>query len=429
MRTFLLILTTALLTALWLIYALTSNIFPEFFALLPLPSYVSEQTAQPWTISPTGIGCTTPRGDQVAHGEVFLSFATETWAIAEGWCVSRSTVCVNGSRSAEQEPLAHSTCTLDTPKSCEVGGFIFAHGTSHEFFKLDEPTQRCTSEERTCTDGEVDGDESYTYLSCPSSCPTPSTTSWSREDSVNCPACPCLDKQPEIKQPTTKTPSTNPQIKQISKPVSSSSVAAQNEPNCPAPFGWTRRAPGQQGVAYKTAVASFGSVCEKVNIVCSFWSIRYGTKWNAGDIAGWLATTCRVAEPVACESACGSIKHGAQVTTYPQWFIPHGNGQTCETTKIVSTCTNGVLSPAGGNSCTCQISPPAACTAPNGKTVAHGGSLTLYASAQIQAEAGDGSDTCVRQWRKCQNGTFFDQWGNASPFTYQYESCTIVWPN
>jgi hypothetical protein len=78
MRTFLVILTTALLTALGLIYARTSNAFPEFFSLLPLPSYVSEQAAGTGTISPTGVGCTTPRGDQVAHGEVFLSFASAT---------------------------------------------------------------------------------------------------------------------------------------------------------------------------------------------------------------------------------------------------------------------------------------------------------------------------------------------------------------
>jgi hypothetical protein len=173
MRTFLVILTTALLTALGLIYARTSNAFPQFFSLLPIPSYATEQTG---SIAPTGAACTTPRGESVAHGEVFLSFATETGSIAEDGCESRSTVCNNGSWSLEQEPLAFETCVLETPETCEVNGFIFAHGSSQEFFKLDAATETCTSETRTCTDGEVDGDETYTLLSCSSSCPASTGT-------------------------------------------------------------------------------------------------------------------------------------------------------------------------------------------------------------------------------------------------------------
>lgn len=422
MRTFLVILTTALLTALGLIYARTSNAFPEFFSLLPLPSYVSEQTGT-GTISPTGVGCTTPRGDQVAHGEVFLSFASATWTIADGWCESRSTVCINGSRSVDQEPLEHKTCALETPKTCDVGWFIFAHGTSQEFFKIDETTQTCTSETRTCTDGEVDGDETYTSLSCPSSCPTPSTTG--ATGAADCPACPCLEEKPEIKQPTPPVLNSKPVIKQVTQPTASTSLS---EPNCPAPFWGIRREPGQQGTAYKQAVAPYGSTCEQVNIVCAFWSIRYGTKGNAGDLAVWLSTTCRVAEPVACDSACGTIENGSQVTTYSQAIIPNGNGQVCADVKIVSTCTNGTLSPAGWSACGCQIAPPAACTAPNGQTIPHDSSLTLYEYAQVQAVPGDGADTCVRQWRQCKNGTFTDRNGNPAAFTFKHETCTVIAP-
>jgi len=434
MRTFLLILTTALLTALWLIYVQTSNLFPEFFSLLPLPSYVSNQPGDiEWTISPTGADCTTPRGKKVTHGEVFLSFASVTGSVSEGWCESRSTVCINGTRSAEQEPLTFETCTLETPKTCEVAGFIFSHGSSQEFFSFDEDEQTCNAQERTCTDGVVDWDEAYTYLSCPSSCAPVAVGSWS---SWECPNCPCLDEKPEIKQATTITTkpeikqatiTTKPVIKQVTQPLTTLSLPS--EPNCPGPFWWTRREPGQQGSAYKQAVASYGTTCEKVNIVCAFWSIRYGTKDKAWEIAWSVATSCRVADPIGCESACGPVDHNKQTTTYKQAIIPNGNGQVCEDLKIVSTCSDGKLSPAWWTSCSCQVAPPAACTAPNGQAVTHGSSLTLYEFAQVQAVAWDGADTCNRQWRKCQNGTFIDAGGSQSSFTYKYSTCTVIAPN
>lgn len=431
MRTFLVILTTALLTALGLIYARTSNAFPEFFSLLPLPSYVAEQ---PNWLAPTGEDCTTPWWDTVVHGDTFLSFANETWSIADGKCASRTTVCNNGSWSAEQEPLAFKTCLLDMPKPCDVDWFLFAHGTSHEFFKVETWATSCPSQERNCVDGVVDWDETYTLLNCPWSCPTPEVaTSWGLP--ADCPACPCLEpkpeiKKPEIKKPTTKT-TTQPVLSATTKPVIkqvTNTLSTPSEPNCPSPFWGARREPGQQGSAYKKAVAAFGTSCEKVNIVCSRWSIRYGSKSNPGDVALWAASSCRVAEPVNCESACGPVTHGQQVTTYKQAIIPHGNGQVCNDIKVVSTCTNGSLSPAGWSSCSCQVAPPAACTAPNGQTVAHGSSLTLYQYAQIQAVAGDGSDTCVRQWRKCHNGSFVDQNGNPAALTYKYPTCTVIAP-
>lgn len=418
MRTFLLILTTALLTALGLIYALTTNAFPTLFSYLPLPNYGTQPASG--SLAPTWSDCTTPWGETVAHGELFLSFANETWSVADGKCASRTTVCNNGSRSAEEQPLQYQSCALDTPKTCEVNGFVFAHGSSQEFFKIDETTKTCDAQTRTCTDGVASGDEAYMYLSCPSSCPTTTVTAtWTAAD---CPSCPCLEKKPEIKQPTVTE--TKPVIKKVTQPV----VSSPNEPNCPSPFGGARREPGQQWTAYKQKVAPYGSSCEKVSVVCSYGSIRYGTKGNAWDVALGLSTTCSVAQPVACDSACGPVAHGQQVTTYSQAIIPHGNGQVCQDVRIVSTCSNGSLSPAAWSSCSCQVAPPAACTAPNGQTVAHGNSLTLYQYPQVQALPGDGSDTCVRQWRKCQNGSFVDRNGSPASFSFKYETCTVIAP-
>ncbi len=440
MRTLLLIIITALLSTLSLIYAQLNNLLPWFFALLNLPG--TAPTAVTDTLSANGQPCTTPRWDTIEHGQVFLSFTTETWSIASWWCESRSTVCNNWSRSVEQEPLPAKNCTLDTPKNCEVGSFVFAHGTSQEFYSFDETKQACESQTRNCTDGEVDGDDTYTYLSCPSSCPTQTwwTIIWT---GTACPECPCLDKQPEIKPvavapaadpkpeikkptiTTTTTTANKPSIQPVSAPLTTTSP---NEPNCPAPFGWARREPGKQWTAYKQAVAPFGTECEQVSIVCSFGSIRYWTKGNAWDVALWVSTSCRVAEPANCESACGPIQNGNQVVTFWQSIIPYANGQVCNDIKITSTCSNGVLSPAAWSACSCQIAPPAACTAPNGTKVAHEWSITLYQEPSVQAVAWDGADTCLRQWRRCFNGTFVDAGWNSSPLTYQHATCTVIPP-
>lgn len=424
MRTLLLIITTALLTAVWLLYAWQSNSFPEFFSLIAPVSAPEGEIA----IASNGNPCTTPWWETIEHGKVFLSFAQENASIGSGGCESRSTICNDGSRSIDQEPFSYKSCSLETPKSCEVNNFKFAHWSSQTFYKLDAKKQQCTSQERSCIDGIVDGDDAYSYLSCPSSCPVftgsaadcPIIGSWS----TNCPECPCLpkvEKKPEVK-PLPKTT-----IQPVTKTVAQPATVAQ--PNCASPFGWTRREAWKQGTAYTAAKVPYGSMCEQVSIVCAYGSIRYGTAANPWAIAAnGLSTTCSVWTPVSCTSACGTINHGEQVTTYANALIPHGNGQTCDDTKIVSTCSNGTLSPSAWWACSCQIAPPAACTAPNWQTVAHGKSLTLYQYPTVQALAGDGSDTCVRQWRQCINGSFHDRNGNPASFTFKYPTCTVTTP-
>lgn len=96
--------------------------------------------------------------------------------------------------------------------------------------------------------------------------------------------------------------------------------------------------------------------------------------------------------------------------------------------KITSTCNDGLLTPAAGDYCSCTVADPAVCTAPGDIQIPHGGSLTLYQSAEVQALPGDGSDTCVRQRRECGDGVWHDANGSASDFTFQYTSCTVLPP-
>lgn len=94
----------------------------------------------------------------------------------------------------------------------------------------------------------------------------------------------------------------------------------------------------------------------------------------------------------------------------------------------MSTCNDGVLSPEAAKYCTCKISEPVGCKAPDGSKVANDQTLTLYQYPQVQAQPGDGSDTCVRQWRKCLNGDRYDRDGNQATFTYKYATCKVLPP-
>ncbi len=147
------------------------------------------------------------------------------------------------------------------------------------------------------------------------------------------------------------------------------STSTEEKPfNCPSPWGGPVWEPNRSQMVYLESAALEGETCESTMVVCAYGSIRYGTPENIWDVV--------------------------QVSLYP----------------------------------TCGVREPAACTAPGDIQIAHGGSLTLYQSAEVQALPWDGSDTCVRQRRECGNGTWYDYNGAPADFTFQYTSCTVLPP-
>lgn len=362
----------------------------------------------------TGTSCKTPRWDSIIHGEPVISYLVNgEWA-----CQSTVSVCNNWAYLAWAEPYGLKSCpgwlpgTWDAYLGCQFGDLLIPAGQTITLYgtaEQDWSSRSCDSQARTCTDGSLNGDSEYSQLNCYS----PASEFCQEPEEVVDAEVPTetIVKTIPIKQPATSQPT------------------GSREPNCPSPFGGKTWFPGQEGSVYASSTVWFGQICTPTSIVCSYGSIRYGTKTNPGNIAvGSLATSCEVLDPVGCTSSCGDVSHGDDVTTYSTSIIPHGNGQTCDDVVVNSTCSNGALSPSDGGSCTCQIAPPAGCVAPGGQRVGHENSLTLYQYPQVIAVPGDGSDTCVRQWRQCVNGSFYDWNGNRADFTYQYDTCEVVAP-
>jgi len=344
--------------------------------------------------------CTTPWGTTVTHWDLVLSFDKETASIEDG-CKSRTSICNDGEYLDGNDPYDYEKCWYDeesikaltwlsgedTEKEscdidleanhCTVNWFVFANWTSQIFYTSwtnSNGKWTCDSQKRSCTDWVVSWDNKYQYYSC----------HW--EEFAE-----CLPKE-EPKPVVVEKPTPKPVVKKVSRPVIAEPVE-QKQPNCPSPFGWYRWAPGQTGTAYKSASVPNGSN-----------------------------------PPSPCSSACWTVAHWDSVTTYNQSVIAFGNGQTCESNKVTSTCNNWTLSPGAGSACSCEIAPASPCVAPNGQTVSHESSLTLYQYPKVQALPWDWSDTCVRQWRQCINGTFHDwNWTPAS-FTFRYPSCDVIEP-
>jgi hypothetical protein len=383
--------------------------------------HIQEQADFEWCLVPDSWqDCETPRWWTVAHSQAVVSYQVNwEWA-----CQTRVSVCNDWNYLADLTPYGLETCpatvgSWNTAVWCQLGSVLVPQWQSLTLYNQpswDGERWSCDFGERTCEDWELTWNPEFIEFNCYS----PSSDFCSLEAELP------EEEQEEVIEEETSPVTTTTSIQQVTQPV----VQWSREPNCPSPFGWTARAPWQEGTAYSSSQVSFGQTCDAVSIVCAYWSIRYWTKnapWTI--VSTQLATSCSVSQPVWCSSSCGDVDHWETVTTYSQSIIPHGNGQVCDDIKIVSTCTNGTLSPADWWSCACQIAPPAWCIAPNWDKVEHQGSLTLYQYPQVIAVPGDWSDTCVRQWRQCINGWFYDRNGNRADFTYQYRTCEIVEPD
>lgn len=360
--------------------------------------------------------CATPRGTRVDHGDAFVSFKDSAVALDES-CTAKSVICNNGKWANGATPYANQSCKKELPADCVINTTKFYHDTTNTLYKKTtnkDGTVSCEPQARYCFDGILSGSTEYKWRSCTWTLVEPAGTT-GKATTVNTATPPTL-----INKPTT-TPSV----------VSPTATYNPNkEPNCASPFGGAPRAPGKQGTAYKSATASYSQWCSAESIVCAWGSIRWGTAAAPGEVVtASLSSSCKVLPPQDCESACGTIEHGKQGTTFSDDEIPFGNGEVCSDKQITSTCNDGTLSPSAGKYCSCKISAPVACTAPDGKKVASDQTLTLYQYPEVQALPGDGSDTCVRQWRKCINGDRYDRDGNEASFTYKYTSCKVLLPD
>lgn len=350
-----------------------------------------------FVVQDAGEWCVTPWDEKILHGESVLSFEDETWAF-EDECVVRTSLCDNGT-FVEKEPFDYPSCKIEVPKSCNVDWYTLLHDTTKTFYnkwRWIGNSYECDTGELYCNDWVVEWDDAFRYTDCSKRVAAP------------------VKKAP-VKAPVKSAPAKKYDASQAS---------------CPSPFVWwwaSWRA-DQTWVWYSSATVSFWSACQAVNLVCKFGTIRLWSVSNYGASTGqkyhtscteWTPTTCSfnyvdawtisvshgwtvpyystntvwfwsscqsktavctngkltatsgykncsAGKPAACSSPCGSVNHGASLTTYNFASLPYDpNVSSCAAiwnAVVKSTCTNGSLSPAPAAHCSCSVQWPANCS-------------------------------------------------------------------
>lgn len=383
-----------------------------------------------------GDSCTTPRWTEIQHGASVISFEDKQVDFTQE-CVAKTSVCIDGTWNNGIIPYTYESCAITAPKSCDVNGYILPHDSKHTFYKAGKTIAgkyTCEEQARYCFDGKVDGSAEYSYPSCapaqqqttigPASCPSPyggaawkhsqqwtAYMQWTINFSQSCEQTAIVCAYGQIRFGT---------LDSLGAAVSQKlykTCAPKAAQDCTRQYGTIKH--GESITAYKASSATFNEGCQEQTRTC-----------NDGFLDGsYTAKTCTVAQAQSCTNACGTTPHGGKLTTYDAEVIPFGNGETCERNAQISVCENGTFSTTPKSACTCKISDPVGCTAPNGSFIPHMWSLTLYQFDKVQGQAQDGVDQCPRQVRQCINGQFYDYNGKQNPLTYKYSKCEVIPPS
>jgi hypothetical protein len=167
---------------------------------------------------------------------------------------------------------------------------------------------------------------------------------------------------------------------------------------CTLPWGGTL-AHGDSTTAYQSASVPHGDTCTGETRVC-----------DDGTLSGSYAHPA--CEPVPAPTDCtlpwgGTIESGQSVTAYSTATV--GFGQMCVSETRV--CNAGVLSGSHAYQ-NCTVEDPVGCSLPWGGAIAHGGSVSAYATNSVEY-----GETCSAQTRQCHNGRLSG--------TYRHQNCTV----
>ena len=269
MKTALTVITTAILTAIAFLFAWqngllgnnTTSTCPTISC--PTANLTGEGMKNPDTmkcdLDATGAPCSTPWGENIAHGKSVLSFKQET-GTGTYQCEALTSTCNDGSRRKDKKPYPFASCSLGekslednilVSKNCKLGDVIIPHDTTYTFYKEIKEGNKYVykTAKRYCFDGKLEGDETYNKINMLSTCQ------------------PVVEK--EVKAPVKKVV-TKPSYKAPTKPVTPPKPKYNR---CTSPSGKIREH-GKGASYYLQETVPYGSVCQQVQVVCGYGSLR-----------------------------------------------------------------------------------------------------------------------------------------------------------
>lgn len=328
----------------------------------------------------------------VAHGQSIPAYANSSVPYGEK-CMAEQRVCNNGALSGHNR---YATCAPGAPVSCLFNNQTIAHGQSVTAYEASTVPfgQSCTSEQRTCNNGDLSGRN--VHPSCGVAQPA---------------SCPFDGRALAHGEKVTAFESSNVPFGRTCKPqerTCSNGILSGQYPhsgcsvNQPATCQFDNRtlAHGQKVLAYQTSSVAFGQTCVSQERTCV-----------NGDLSGdYQNASCVQASPATCPFNGQQIGHQQTVRAYAQSVVPYG--EQCVSQS--RTCNNGDLS-GSFNSPACSVAPPLSCKF-NGRDIPHGGQVKVYPSSQVAF-----AKTCESQIRTCINGKM-------DGYDSVIENCTIAPP-
>lgn len=315
-------------------------------------------------------------GQTVAHGQRVTAFQSASVAYG-ATCTSQERVCSNGSLSGN---YTAGSCTVNQPNSCTFNGQTIAHNQNVTAFLASSVAygSTCTAQTRTCNNGTLSGQ--YTFGSCvvgaPRSCTFNGQTVTHNQKVVAYQSSSVAYGSTCTSQERTCSDGT------LSGSYSNASCVVNMAASCS--FNGQTVSHGASVTGYATASVPYGSSCSAQTRTC-----------NNGTLSGSAAySSCSVTPAASCNFNGRTVNHGASVTGYASATVPFGS--TCS--GQTRTCNNGSLSGSGNHS-SCSVSAAATCTF-NGQSVAHGANVTAYAASSVPF-----GSSCSAQTRTCNNGT------------------------
>jgi type IV pilus modification protein PilV len=307
--------------------------------------------------------CSSPWGSNVANGASVTAYLNAAEPFGST-CTSETRTCNNGELDGSylnQNCVVQPSSECTTPWSTTV-----TNGSSITAYQLATVPSgaTCASENRLCTNGILSG--SYINQSC--------TVETTRTISV------------------TVTPTGTGSVTGITV---SGSGATCTGTSCIVPADWT-------GTLSASGTCS-GSPSTVTGSSASLSSTATSTSITLASCAG-----------LACNTPWGStVNSGGSVAAFSATAVPYGS--SCSSIQEIRFCNDGILSGSFIND-SCSVSAPANCTF-NGNTVTHGSSVTAYSVPAVTSPT-----TCasVSQTRTCTNGVLNNP-------TFSNANCSVIY--
>lgn len=290
-------------------------------------------------------------GRTVAHQETVIAYQNSSVPAGQK-CVMESRTCNNGNLSGQYQ---YSACSAGTQAMCKFNGQDIANGGTVKAYQSSSVSfgQTCVSQTRTCTNGALSGD--YSYSSC----------------SVNGPRA-CLFNGRTINHGQTVYAYTRSQVAygqscssyRVARTCNDSFLSGDAQAiyetcseGTAAACYWNGRtiSHGERVVGYKNTVVPYGGTCQAETRTC-----------DNGILSGSFdAVTCAVENPHKCEFGGQMLDHGASVVAYQSTSVSFGSSCASQERR----CNDGSLS-GSYTAASCQVQPAPVVQDPCGDVVA-----------------------------------------------------------